>query len=898
MAQNLPLNRQQKLQNLAHSSALSHPMDCLILPCKTVTPSKTVEIPGKSKLHTRKASRKLNNDAYLKRLCKLGRLTEAISVLDSCGSTVRHSTLSCLIESCVHSNSLELCYKIHARVKKWLDQPDPFLETKLVGMFAKCGSLDDAFKVFDEMRERNLYAWSAVIGAFSRANKWGDVVAMFYWMMEGGDVVPDDYMLPKILQACRNCGDVETGELIHGMVIKRGMSGDLPVNNSILSIYAKCGRLSSAERIFNGMVVSDRVSWNAMITGYCQAGNLTEAQRVFELMQEKGLEPDIVTWNVLISSYSQLGKCDVAMKLMNEMEIRGVRPDVCTWTSMILGFAQNNRRFEALSLFREMLLAGVEPNGITLMSAILACSLEKDVEKGKEVHLVAVKLGHGEDVLVSNSLVDMYSKCGKLEAARQVFDMISRKDLYTWNSMIAGYCQAGYCGIAHDLFKQMRESGVLPNAVTWNAMITGYIQNGDEDQALDLFHMMENWGVKRDTASWNALIAGYLHHGQKDKALRIFRKMQFSGFKPNPITILSILPACANLIAIKKLKEIHCCVLRSSLESEVSVANSVIDTYAKCGSIKYSKSIFDAMPSMDIITWNTLATGYVLHGCSTEAIELFERMRKLGYKPNRSTFASIISAYGLAKKVDEGKRIFALMTEEYQIIPCLDHYIAMVNLYGRSGKLDEVYEFIKGLPVELGVSIWSAVLTACRRQGNVKLTIHAGERLLELEPDNASTRRLVSQLYDLSGKSTESSKNKRKIPTGPISCCWIEDKNTVHTFGTGDFSRLDGQCLHSWIESIEMNTKESNYHDMLSTQEEENRGTTGIHSEKLALAYAVIKPGQPPRTVRMVKNLRVCDHCHRFAKLVSRKYGCEIYVYDSVCLHHFKQGMCSCGDYW
>ncbi|KAH6776602.1 Pentatricopeptide repeat superfamily protein, partial [Perilla frutescens var. hirtella] len=848
-------------------------MDCLILPCKTITPSKLLETPSKSKLHSRNSSPKFTSDAYLKRLCKLGRLTEAISALDSCGSTVRHSTLSYLIESCVHSNSLDLCYKIHARVKKWMDQPDPFLDTKLVGMFAKCGSLADAFKVFDEMRERNLYAWSAMIGAFSREKRWGDVVALFYWMMEDGGVVPDDYLLPKILQACGNCRDVETGELIHGMVIKRGVNGDLRVNNSILSVYAKCGWLNSAERFFDGMLASDRVSWNALITGYCQSGNIAEAQRSFELMQEKGLEPDVITWNVLISSYSQLGQCDVAMKLMNDMKISGVRPDVCTWTSMILGFAQNNRRFEALFLFREMLLAGVEPNGITLMSSISACSLQKDIKKGKEVHLVAIKLGYGDDVLVGNSLVDMYSKCGKLDAARQVFDMISEKDVYTWNSMIAGYCQAGYCGVAHDLFKQMQESNVFPNAVTWNVMITGYIQNGDEDQAMDLFHMMEtNGGVRRDTASWNALIAGYLHHGQKDKAMRIFRKMQFSGVKPNPITILSILPACANLIALRKLKEIHCCVIRSNLESDVSVANSIIDTYAKCGNIKYSKSIFDAMPSMDIITWNTLATGYVLHGCASEAIELFERMRKLGYNPNRSTFASIISAYGLAKKVDEGTRIFSLMTEEYQILPCLDHYIAMVNLYGRSGKLDEAFNFINSLHIEHSVSIWSAVLTACRRQGNVKLTILAGERLLELEPDNASTRRLVSQLYDLRGESRQSWKIKRpgtrKVLTGPIGCSWIEGKNTVHGFVSGDFSRLDGKCVRSWIASIEMNTKESKHNDKLSIQEEENRETTGIHSEMLALAYAVIKPRQPPQTIRMVKNLRMCDHCHRESVLV------------------------------
>ncbi|KAK4390767.1 Pentatricopeptide repeat-containing protein [Sesamum angolense] len=625
-------------------------MESLILPCKTLIPSKIPEKPAKFNSLSANNPPKLTHDAYLKRLCKLGRLSDAISSLDSCGSTVRHSTLSHLIESCIHSNSLDLCYKLHASVKKLIKEPDPFIETKLVGMYAKCGSLDDAFVVFEGMRERNLYAWSAIIGACSREKRLVGTLGM--WRLE-----------------------IDTR-----IVIKSGKTSELRVNNSILAVYAKCGWLSSARRFFEGMKVNDRVSWNAIITGYCQAGKINEAQRLFELMCEEGPQPDAITWNVLISSCNQLGKCDVAMKLMNEMESSGVKP-VFTWSSMILGFAQNNRRLEALKLFREMLLAGVEPNSVTLMSAISASSSMKDIRKGKEVHLIAIKMGCGQDVLVGNSLVDMYSKCGKLEAARKVFDMIPQKDVYTWNSLIGGYCQAGYCGIAHDLFKQMQESDVLPNVITWNVMITGYIQNGDEDQAMDLFHRMEkNGGVKRDTASWNALIAGYLHHGEKNKALGIFRQMQSFGVKPNAVTILSILPACANLVAFKKLKEIHCCVLRSNLESELSVANSLIDTYAKSGNLKYSKAIFDGLPSLDI-----------------------------DYRPNRSTFVSIITAYGLAKMVDKG----------------------------REGILMK-FDFISDMAVEPDVPVWFAFLTACCRHGNVKLAIHAGEKLLELEPEMPS----------------------------------------------------------------------------------------------------------------------------------------------------------------
>ncbi|KAL2515182.1 Pentatricopeptide repeat-containing protein [Forsythia ovata] len=860
-------------------------MESIVLPCKTIPP-KIPEIshrPTKPKISFKNAPPKPDSkvDAHLKNLCKNGRLSEAIASLDSitqCGSTVRPSTLSHLIDSCIDSNSLDLCYKLHGYVRKLLKDSDPFVETKLVSMYAKCGSLENAFEVFGEMNERNLYVWSAIIGACSRERKWGEVVKLFYSMMGGDNIVPDDFLFPKILQACGNCRDVETGRLIHGIVTKCRMNSQVRVNNSILSVYSKCGWLNSAKRFFEGMEVRDTVSWNTIITGYCQEGEIKEARRLFDLMHEEGVEPGVVTWNILISSYNRLGKCDIAMEIMKEMENCGIMPDVFTWTSVISGFAQNNRRLEALELFREMLLSGVGPNEVTLMSAISACASLKDLRKGREIHLVAMKVGYGEDVLVGNSLVDLYSKCGKLESARQVFDIISEKDVYTWNSMIGGYCQAGYYGEAHDLFMKMQESDVLPNVITWNVMITGYIQSGDEDQAMDLFQRMEkDGGIKRDTASWNAFIAGYLQHGQKDKALGIFRQMQSFGVKPNSVTILSILPACANLIAVNKVKEIHGYALRSNLESELAVANSLIDTYSKSGNIIYSKAMFNEMSTKDIITWNTMIAGYVMHGCPCDAIQLFEQMGKEGYRPNRGTLASMISAYGQAKFVDEGRRLFFSMPEYYHVLPCLDHYAAMVNLLGRSGKLDEAFKFIKDMAMEPDVSIWSGLLTACCTHGNVKLAVYAGERLLELEPENALIHRLVLQLYDLSGISQESLKmkrsGKRNCPKEYLGYSWIEDRNIVHSFVSGGHHQLYDKFLLSYIRSIEVKTKAPKYSDRLRIHEEEMEEIGGVHSEKLALAFALIRSPQTPRRIRIIKNLRTCEHCHMVAKLVSKTHG-------------------------
>lgn len=808
-----------------------------------------------------------------------------------------------LLQSCIDTNSINLGRKFHARISV-VQEKSPVIETKLVSMYAKCGYLSDARKVFDEMSERSLFTWSAMIGACCREKRWKEVVELYYMMMKD-NVLPDGFLLPKILQAVGNCRDVKTGELLHSFVVRCGMGSSPRVNNSILAVYSKCGKLSLARRFFESMDERDIVAWNAMMSGYCLKGEVEEAHRLFDAMCEEGIEPGLVTWNILIAGYNQKGQCDVAMNLMKKMVSFGVSPDVVAWTAMISGFAQNNRNGQALDLYKEMILAGVEPNGVTITSALSACASLKVLNTGLGIHSLAVRMGFVNDVLVGNSLIDMYSKCGQLGAAQLVFDLISEKDLYTWNSMIGGYCQAGYCGKAYVLFTKMQKSQVQPNVVTWNTMISGYIQSGDEDQAMDLFHRMEKEGeIKRDNASWNSLIAGFMQIRKKDKALGIFRQMQSFCISPNPVTILSMLPACASLVALKKVKEIHGCVLRRNLVSVLSISNSLIDTYAKSGKIEYSRAIFDRIPSKDFITVNSMITGYVFHGCSDSALGLLDQMRELGLKPNRGTLVNIILAHSLAGMVDEGRQVFSSMTEDFQIIPASEHYAAMVDLYGRSGRLKEAIELIDNMPIKPQSSVWYALLTACRNHGNSVLAIRARESLLDLEPWNSSIHQSILQSYAMHGKYEDAPKvkklEKRNEVQKPKGQSWIEVNNTVHSFVAGDQSTSYSD-LFSWVERISMEAKVHDLHCgccIEEEEEEEKEEIVGIHSEKLALAFAIIRSPSAPQSIRIVKNLRTCADCHRMAKYISAKHGCEIYLSDSNFFHHFKSGCCSCGDYW
>ncbi|XP_039144833.1 pentatricopeptide repeat-containing protein At1g19720-like [Dioscorea cayenensis subsp. rotundata] len=737
-------------------------------------------------------------------------------------------------------------------------------------MYAKCGSLDDARQVFAEMRERNLFAWSAMINGCSREHRWEEVIDLFAEMMWEG-VILDKLLFPKILQACANTGDLKTGMLLHSLAVRGGFLNspvEAQVGNAILAMYAKCGIFGAAKKFFRKMAVKDLVSWNSIISAHCQCGEHEQAFRLFERMKDEGIEPSVVTWNILISSYNHLGHTDEAMQLMKQMESSGVVPDVFTWTCLISGFVQNNRINEALDLFIDMQNAGVEPNEMTIACVISACASLKCLRKGRELHSYAIKRDSATSVLVGNALVDMYAKCGSLDNAERVFDAIRGKDVFTWNTMIGGYAQFGSCGKAYELFCKMEDSGVQRNVITWNVMISGYIQNKAEDQAMELFHRMEREGIRSNTASWNALIAGTLGNGNLDKALNIFRQMQSVSVKPNSVTILSILPACANLVSGWKVKEIHASLLHSGLDSDLAISNCLIDTYSKSGDLGSALMVFNGISSRDLISCNSMISGCIMHGCPQLAQNLFNKIKKEGIKPNHAILARIIDAYAISGMVNEGKEFYSRMFEEYELSLTMEHYAAIVHLYGRSGRLREAAEIIEKMPMEPDSTVWHALLTAARVHGNIKLASLAAEHLIKIYPRSYRIRRLLLHIQALSGRTSEGLKALKPIPEinnvdhSYGSCCLVV-KHNVYTFLTGAKPK----------NSLE-----------LSEEEEE---VTGAHSEQLAIVFT-LKNVPSFQKIRIIKSIRMCAACHSAAKLISRSHRNEILLKDPGCLHRFK----------
>jgi pentatricopeptide repeat protein len=370
--------------------------------------------------------------------------------------------------------------------------------------------------------------------------------------------------------------------------------------------------------------------------------------------------------------------------------------------------------------------------------------------------------------------------------------------------------------------------------------------------------------------------------------------------KPDYITILSIIPAFANLVAAWKVREIHACIFHHNLEMDGKIANALINAYSKSGDLAGACAVFDRHSSRNIISWNCIIVAHLMHGSPTKVLDYFFIMKQHGVLPDHTTLTAVIKAYGMEGMVSEGREIFLKMDKVYNVTPDLDHYAAMVELLGRSGRLQEAYEIIDGMPLTPNLTVWEALLTSAIMHGNVRLAQLVAIEMSVIEPNDPRIQMVVSNLQDLAGKSFDVPKvtvhNKGRM-LDEVESCSIEIRNMVYFFSTGDNVASEHLVAELKLMMIQMGLSTSDIGNGPLEVEEETEEVAGFHCEKLAIALA-ISDSPRFRSIRIIKSARMCNNCHTFAKLVSEKYGRQILIKDPRCLHKFENGNCSCKDYW
>lgn len=608
------------------------------------------------------------------------------------------------------------------------------------------------------------------------------------------------------------------------------------------------------------------------------------------------------------------------------------------WNFMIRGYACNGFSLNSIVLYREMLSFGHKADNFTYPFVLKACGDLLAVEIGRRVHSEVVVTGFESNIYVANALVAMYSKFGEMESACMVFDKMPERDLTSWNTMISGYVKNDNPREALVVFEKMRKSGLRADGTTLLGILSACAQlmalkqgkaihayvvrkSGEicneflTNSLIEMYcnckyvansrRLFDGAEVK-DTVSWNSLIRGYERIGEAFESLRLFCRMVMEGAEVDEVTIVTMLTTCDQISALQFGMSVHSYLVKKGFGANVIVGSALIHMYSKCGSLFCSRCCFDDMPRKNLVSWSAMISGYGAHGRGEEAISCYRELIANKYTPDEGLLTSVLSACSHAGLVNDGKDIFNRMTREYKVKPALAHYSCLVDLLGRAGHLDEAYELIKTMEVEPSSDIWAALLSACRLHRNVKLAEISAHKIFEMNPKGVGSYICLSNIYAAEKRWDDVERvramMRRKGLKKPPGCTFVELDKMVHRFLVGDKSHPQTEDIYAKLKDLNLRLKEVGYKPdttsvLYDVEEGIKEKMLWDHSERLAIAFALINTG-PGTTIRITKNLRVCVDCHTVTKMISKLMTREIIMRDNHRFHHFRDGFCSCGDYW
>ncbi|XP_057969255.1 putative pentatricopeptide repeat-containing protein At3g15930 [Malania oleifera] len=696
------------------------------------------------------------------------------------------------------------------------------------------------------------------------------------------------------------CNSMDQLKQVHSHAIRSGYASNPVVQGRIISFCCtyELGDISYARHLFDTIPEPNLFMWNTMMKGYSRIDCPRHAVLLYLDMLQRSVRPDNYTFpfllkgftsdialncgkelhghivkfgfdsnvfvqNALIHMYSLCGETENAREVFEMSSEK----DVVSWNSMISGYNRSKQFDESRKLFDEMEKERVLPTSVTLVSILSACSKLKDAETGKRIHQYVKDNKIEPNLILGNALIDMYAACGKMDAALGIFENMKEKDVISWTGIVTGFAGLGEIDLARKFFDQMPE---------------------------------------RDFISWTAMIDGCLKMNRFREALALFRDMQLANIKPDEFTMVSILTACAHLGALELGEWIKTYIGKNKIKNDLFVGNALIDMYFKCGNVEKAQRVFKEMAQKDKFTWTAMIVGLAINGHGEESLDMFSQMLEASISPDEITYTGVLCACTHSGMVDKGRKLFSSMTTQHGITQNVAHYGCMVDLLGRAGHLQEAYNVIQNMPMKPNSIVWGALLGACRVHKDAQMAEMAAKKILELEPKNGAVYVMLCNVYAACNRWEDLREVRKMMMDRGIKktpgCSLIEMNGFVHEFVAGDQSHPQSKEIYFKLEEITNDLKFSGYMPdtsevFLDIGEEEKENALYQHSEKLAIAFGLINSG-PGVTIRIVKNLRMCVDCHHVAKLVSRVYDREVVVRDRTRFHHFRNGSCSCKDYW
>lgn len=666
------------------------------------------------------------------------------------------------------TSSIDVARKLHSlvAVHGYLNQENlsVVLGSQLVHTYVKLDRFQEALALFHQLPKRNNFAWNSILRGLVDASRFSQTIEFYRMMMQQG-LTADHYTYPLVLKACSALFDIEQGREIRNSIqfhaVHDGAKPNIYVQCALIDMFAKCGSLDDARTVFEEMPERDLVSWSSMIGGTVQQGE---------------------------------------------------------WS-------------EALSLFRRMRLEDFGLDSVILVIVIPACGRLADVRLGMGMHCCAIKCGFNDYLCVSNALIDMYCKCGHSDMGRYLFRLLDCKDIVSWSSIIAGHSQNFEYVESLALFLEMLSLHVRPSPVTIASVLPGFsefklINKGKEIHSYAIRHGYEfdhfvasalidlycQCGLMReaesifeimsdsDIAIVNSLITGYALKEDIESAFETLRVIRRANLRPNAVTIITLLPLCNRLTMLSHGKELHGYVIRGGLQSAVSVSNSLIDMYCKCGCLELGMEVFRHMTVRDIVTYNTIVAALGMYGRGEEAILCFNLMKNERIEPNKITFIALLSACSHAGLVEMGHLFYNSMMQDYGIVPDMAHYSCMVDLHARSGRLEDAWEFIQKMPLEPEIDVLGSLLGACRVHNRLDIAELVGRSILEKQTEDPGYHILLSNIYAAAEKWPDAKKVremiKKKGMTKKLGNSWIQIGCCIHFFAARDWSHPEFNVIY------------------------------------------------------------------------------------------------------
>ncbi|XP_020581396.1 pentatricopeptide repeat-containing protein At4g13650-like [Phalaenopsis equestris] len=672
-----------------------------------------------------------------------------------------------------------------------------------------------------------------------------------------------------------------------------------------------------------------------LIQTYARNGKLQKGKQLHaHLLTSTGI-PSTFIANHLLNMYAKCGDLTHALNMFDSMP----QPNLVTWTAMITGFSHNARFLDSLLTFYNMRASGIQPTEFAFSSAIQAATALGSLAVGMRLHSLSLKLSYNTELFVGSNLADMYSKCDSLAFACRIFEELPEKDEVSWTAMIVGYAKNGdfdkalvafhsilenetlaadqhvFCSalsacaglkagqLGRSIHARVVKSGFSTENIVNNSLTDMYSKNGDMESAATVVDTSSNgWNV----VSCSSLIDGYVEVDRIEEAITTYVESKRRGIYPNEFTFSSLIKACANDAALDQGIQLHAQVIKTSFFLDSFVCAVLVDMYGKCGLLSSSYQIFEETQNPTNITWNSIINVFAQHGCGQDAIEAFHQMVARHIEPNHITFIILLMACSHSGLVEQGLEFFGSMNETFGIEPRDEHYSCVIDMLGRAGKLREAEEFIHKMPCKPNAHAWCSLLGACRTYGRKELGELAAEKLMKLEPENSGTHVLLSTIYAGVGQWEDvkavrrlmKDNGRKKLP----GLSWTEVEQKTHVFGAEDWSHPRKDEIYKKMEELWVRIREEGYVPYTAAvvskvEESEKERLLRHHSERIAVAFALISSpvGKP---VIVKKNLRVCVDCHSAIKLIAKVEERVIIVRDSARFHHFRDGSCSCRDYW